>query len=146
MRDLAIRLFNSKAVRYLFTAGTATIVDVSIYFLAYNYLFHKANLELFNIIIGAPSLALAVSFSCGLITNFTLTKVFVFNGSNLKSSSQFGRYALVAILVFISNYYLMNFLIKVLGWYPTLSRGFSAISIGVLSFMTHKTFTFRIKE
>jgi putative flippase GtrA len=146
MKELYQKLYHSKPFRYLATAGIATVVDVSVYFVMFNYIIKKTNLEIGELIIGAPTLSLILSFTCGLMTNFFLTKNFVFDNSDLKSSSQFIRFVVVAIAVFISNYYLMNFLIKVMDWYPTLSRGFSAISIGVLSFLTHKTFSFRTKN
>lgn len=145
MKALAIRLYQSRPFRYLVTAGIATVVDVVVYFLVFNYLLRKANIDISSIVVGAPTASLIISFSCGLVTNFLLTKNFVFSNSDLKSSVQFGRFVIVAIAVFISNYYFMNFLIKVLDWYPTIARGFSAITIGVLSFITHKAFSFRIK-
>lgn len=143
MRALAIRLFNSKAVRFLFTAGAATVVDVAVYFIFFNFILVKADLLLFGKTLSAPSVSLVISFSCGLITNFFLTKNFVFKGSDLRSGVQFGRFVLVAIGVFFLNYYFMNTLINVFGWFPTIARGFSAITIGVLSFMMHKMFSFR---
>jgi putative flippase GtrA len=146
MKALAIKLYNSKAIRYLITAGVATVVDVIVYFSVFNFLFHKEDLHIAALTIGAPSASLVFSFACGLFTNFMLTRHFVFTTSELKSSVQFGRFVLVAVAVFISNYYLMNFLIKVLDWYPTIARGFSAVTIGVLSFITHKAFSFKIKE
>lgn len=145
MKDIAIKLLRSKPFRFLMTAGIATMVDVTVYFIVFNFILQKTNIEFGETIVGAPTISLLCSFNCGLITNFLLTKNFVFNQSDLKSSVQFGRFVLVAIAVFFSNYYLMNFLIKGLGWYPTLSRGFSAITIGVLSFLSHKTFSFKTK-
>lgn len=146
MKAIALKLFRSKAVRYLFTAGVATVVDVAIYFVVFNFILEKNDITSPWIVIGAPTFSLCVSFSCGMTTNFLLTRFFVFSGSDLKSGSQFFRYAMVAIAVLISNYYLMSLLIKGLHWYPTIARGFSAISIGVLSYLTHKTFSFRIKD
>ncbi len=145
MKELTRKLYYSKPFRFLITAGVATVVDVCIYFVMFNFILAKNNITAGSYVIGAPTLSLMISFSCGLVTNFMLTKTFVFKSSDLKSSSQFGRYVMVAVLVFISNYYLMNFLIKVLEWYPTIARGFSAISIGVLSFLTHKSFSFKSK-
>jgi putative flippase GtrA len=146
MKEIILKLYNSKAVRYLITAGVATVVDVAVYFIVFNFLFRKIDLHIGGVVIGAPSASLALSFSCGLFTNFMLTRNFVFKESEVKSSVQFGRFVLVAVAVFFSNYYLMNFLIKVLDWYPTIARGFSAVTIGVLSFMTHKAFSFKIKS
>jgi putative flippase GtrA len=40
----------------------------------------------------------------------------------------------------------MTFLIRELNWYPTLARTFSACSIGILSFLIHKSFSFKIRK
>jgi len=147
MSALILKLYHSKAIRYLFAAGIATVVDVTVYYSIFNYLLEKQNLQLTqSFIIGAPTVSLACSYSCGLVTNFLITKNFVFKESELRSRSQFIRFLIVAFVVLIANYYFMNFLIKSLDWYPTIARGFSAVSIGVFSFMSHKAFSFRIKS
>jgi len=48
------------------------------------------------------------------------------------------------MVVLVANYFFMYFLINVLGWYPTLSRAVSAITIGVFSFVAHRVFSFKI--
>ena len=140
------KLVKSKAFGYLIAAGTATIIDVLVYYLVLNKLLHKNDLVVGSIVLGAPGVSLATSYSCGLITNFTITKLFVFTDSDLRTRHQFFRFVIVAIAVLFANYGFMKFLIDALGLYPTLSRAISALSIGVLSFMIHKAFSFQIKE
>ncbi len=134
-------------MRYFCTALTATSVDVFIYFLTYNYVIWKNDLPLTeHLTIGAPTIALMVSFCFGLATNFTLTRKFVFTKSDLRIRHQFMRYTSVALGALVLNYFLMNFLIKEFKWYPTLSRATAAVCIGVISFAVHKTFSFTIKN
>ncbi len=146
MIKFTIRVLNLKVVRYFFSAASATVVDVGIYFLAFNYIYHKEDIHLSFYTFSAPTASLALSYTCGLITNFFLTKNLVFKESDLKGHHQFLRFVLVAIGVLFLNYVLMNFLIRQLHWYPTISRAFSAVSIGVLSFIVHKTFSFRVSN
>ena len=70
----------------------------------------------------------------------------MFKDSDLKTYHQFLRFVLVALLVLGLNYLLMNFLIRELHWYPTIARAVSAIGIGGLSFVVHKTFSFRVSN
>jgi putative flippase GtrA len=70
----------------------------------------------------------------------------VFTNSDLKTWHQFLRFVLVALGVLALNYGVMTFLIKHFEWYPTIARAVSAISIGALSFMVHKTFSFRVSN
>lgn len=137
----------SKVLRYFLSAGVATLVDVSMYFIAFNYIYEKIDIQVFNsFTISAATASLLLSYTMGLITNFLITKFLVFHESDLETHKQLFRYVLVAILVLVLNYLLMRFLIRNLEWFPTVARAVSAISIGVLSFIIHKTFSFRVSK
>ncbi len=141
------KLFHSKVFRYFISAGIATVVDVSVFYLSYNYLFRKQPVSFTEqLVFAAPTLSLVLSTSCGVTTNFLITKIFVFHESTLKTHKQIFRYVLVAMFVLGLNYLLMTFLIKQLDWYPTIARTFAALSIGVLSFLIHKYFSFRVNN
>ena len=137
-------LLKSKIIRYLISAGLAAWVDVVVYFVSFNYLYKKEDIDIFGFYtVSAPTASLILSYTIGLLTNFTLTKFLVFKESELETHKQLFRYVMVAILVLILNYFLMSFLIRQLEWYPTLARAVSAVSIGVLSFVVHKSFSFK---
>lgn len=137
----------SKVLRYFLSAGVATLVDVSMYFIAFDYIYEKIDIQVFNsFTISAATASLLLSYTMGLITNFLITKFLVFHESDLETHKQLFRYVLVAILVLVLNYLLMRFLIRNLEWFPTVARAVSAISIGVLSFIIHKTFSFRVSK
>jgi len=142
MRQRIQKTLQSRFVLYLFAAGTATLVDISMYFVAYNFIFEKGSVQLGKYILSAPSLALVISYSCGLLVNFSLSKFLVFRESEVKTHKQFFRFVMVAICVFIANYYLLNFLVHILNWFPTMARAVSALLIGVLSYLSHKAFSF----
>ncbi len=143
---LSKHLLKLKVVRYFFAAITATLVDVSMYFVAYNFILRKQDWDLSFITITAPTISLGISFCFGITTNFTLTKLFVFKESDLRTRYQFIRYVMVALAMLFLNYILMSVLIRQFDWYPTPSRAFAAISIGVLSFTLHKFYSFRVSN
>ena len=139
------KLLNSKVFRYFISAGIATWVDITIYFLAFNYIYQKSDIDMFGMVtVSAATASLILSYTCGLITNFLITKFMVFKESDLETHKQLFRYVLVAIVILGFNYVMMSFLIKKLEWYPTIARATSALTIGVLSFVIHKTFSFRV--
>ncbi len=146
MIKFTYRILNLKVVRYFFSAASATVVDVMIYFLAFNYLYHKKDIHLPYYTLSATTASLMISYSCGLLTNFFLTKTLVFKESDLKGHHQFLRFLMVALGVLLLNYFFMRFLIRQMEWYPTIARAFSAVSIGLLSFVVHKSFSFRVSE
>jgi putative flippase GtrA len=144
---LTQRVLKLKVVRYFFSAASATVVDVMVYYYAFNFIYQKENIEFFGVYtFSAPTASLMLSYTCGLMTNFFMTKNLVFKESDLKGYHQFLRFVLVAIGVLGLNYVLMNFLIRSLYWYPTIARAVSAITIGGLSFVVHKSFSFRVSN
>jgi len=145
IKDLFFFFLSIKAVRYFFAAGIATLVDVLMYYVIYNFVLHQQPFEAWGwLVLKAPTFALICSYSSGLVTNFGISRIWVFTESELKGHHQFFRFILVALVVLVANYFFMYFLIRVLDWYPTVSRGISAITIGLFSFLAHKTFSFKI--
>ena len=138
-------LWCHRAIRYFFAAGAATVVDVLVYYLVLNKFLHQKSLDFLGLyIFKAPTVSLITSYSAGLLTNFTLTKLFVFTESEGATRWQLLRFSSVAFTVLIANYFFMYFLINYLGWYPTISRAISAITIGFFSFAAHKFFSFKM--
>ena len=130
-------ILNSKVFRYFISAGIATVVDITVYFIAFNYIYQKSDIDLFRVYtVSAPTASLILSYSMGLITNFMITKFLVFNDSELATHQQLLRFVLVALFILVLNYFFMHFLINNFGW--------SAISIGMLSFIIHKSFSFKV--
>lgn len=134
-------IFKQRFVKYLIAAGTATIVDIVVYTILFNTLGESRKF-----------FCLINSYSCGLVTNFLISKYFVFPESGLNSSSQFVRFAAVAVVVLIANYYMMlglEWLIPFpsflsIAFKPLLIRGLSAALIAFVSFYTHKLFSFDV--
>jgi putative flippase GtrA len=142
--ELIKSLLRNKVVRYFFSAGTATVVDVGVYFTTYNYVLRKTDIPFIGpLVLTAPMLSLVVSYSCGLVTNFVITRWLVFSESDLRKRDQLFRFIQVALFVLFLNYLFMKLLVQGLEWYPTISRITSALSIGVLSYLFHKNYSFK---
>jgi putative flippase GtrA len=134
IKDLFYFFLSLKAVRYFFAAGIATLVDVAVYYMVFNHVLHQQSFEAGDwLVLKAPTFALICSYSSGLVTNFGISRLWVFTESELSGHHQFIRFILVALVVLIANYFFMYFLIRVL-----------AITIGLFSFLAHKTFSFKI--
>ena len=139
------KIFQSKIFRYFISAGIATWVDVTVYFIAYNYIYQKSDINLFDkVTVSAATASLILSYTMGLMTNFLITKFLVFKESELETHKQLFRYIIVALVILVLNYSMMQVLIRHLEWYPTIARAVSALTIGVLSFVVHKTFSFKV--
>lgn len=145
IRTAPKKAYNSKAIRYIFSGGTATVVDVACFFLVYHYILNQEDLNIAHISIGAHIASLCISFIAGLVTNFLITKYFVFKESNIRGREQFVRYILVAAITFVGNYFMMKLLVEVFNVWPTFARLIAVGSIALLSFRLHKVFTFKVR-
>lgn len=145
LKSVSSNAMQMKSVRYILSGGVATGVDVFMFFIMINYILQKNDLIFGRVHVSAHIAALCVSFTLGLITNFLITKYFVFNESNIKGREQFLRYILVAAITFVGNYFIMKILVEVFDVWPTFARLIAVGTIAVLSFRLHKVFTFKVK-
>lgn len=145
LRTASKSAMEHKGIRYIISGGTATGVDVVSFFIIFNYILEKENLHFGHVQIGAHIASLCVSFTLGLITNFLITKYFVFNESNIRGREQFLRYMMVAVVTFFGNYFMMKLLVEVFNVWPTMARLIAVGTIAVLSYRLHKVFTFKVK-
>ncbi|MCO4294383.1 GtrA family protein [Solitalea sp. MAHUQ-68] len=142
---LSKKVFENKTFRFLVSGGTATLVDIALYRVFYYYILEQQSVNFLGSVISAHTAALCVSFTAGFITNFLISKFFVFNNSNLGTRVQLFRYALVAAINFSANYFLLKLFVEFMHLEPTLSRAFSAMIVAIMSFLLGKYFAFRVK-
>lgn len=133
-------------MRYLFAAGIATLVDMAVFTLMMFLLKDSLSTVLIKFV------ALSISYSCGLVTNFWISKRFVFVESDLNTKTQFTRFTLVALIVFVANLGMIQLLYAFVPFPSALPdevknlvfRGFSAGLIAFVSFTIHKLFSFEV--
>lgn len=138
--------------RYLVAAGVATLVDIGSYALLMEYMLEG----MYFGIVSARTVGLVSSYGLGLVTNFLISKYYVFTESESKAFGQFARFTMVAIIVFFANMYFMKLLYylyaawELTAFHPDfvsehlLIRTVSAGTIAIFSFMSHKLFSFRV--
>lgn len=114
---------------YLFTGGTATIVDVLIF-----SILTKASLWYVS--------ALCVSGFMGLTTNFWLSRRYVFGIYWKNSVVQYAVFTTVALNSLLANLGLLHLLIDEVHWDATFARLVSAACVALLSFTGHKLYSF----
>lgn len=139
------KVVQSKLMRFFLSAGVGLIVDATVYFLVYNFFFHKEDLTIGGVTITGDVTSLVISFTCGVTTNFLITKYLVFTESELATYRQFLRFAIVAVVGFFANLLVLKLLVIYLQIYPPLARIIAACSLGIASYFIHRAFTFNIK-
>jgi protoporphyrinogen oxidase/putative flippase GtrA len=122
---------SSQFLKYLFTGGTATIVDAVIYKILVD--------------IAVPyKVALAISFIFGLTSNFWLSRRYVFGIYWQNWLVQYIVFATVALNSLLANYGVISILVEDLGWNSKglETRFVSAACVAILSFTGHKLYSF----
>ena len=143
-RVLEHKLLKNQVFRFVFSAGIGFLVDVSAFYLFYHNLLTQHTYQIFSYTVRNSTLSLAISFFMGVLVNFLITKFLVFNESQSKSSKQFIRFALVAVIGFFANLAVVKFLIQTFGIYPPLARIMAALSLFFASYFIHKVFSFSL--
>lgn len=121
----------SQFVGYLFTGGFATVIDVFVFSIL-------VKLGMWYV------LALCVSSSFGLTTNFLLSRRFVFGVYWRNALVQYGVFTVIALNSLLANLGLLQLLINELGWDATTARLVSAACVALISFTGHKLYSFSL--
>lgn len=140
------KFLKRRLLRFFLSAGIAAIADFVMYFIMINFVLEKSTINVFGRIFKAHEFAFYISYSFGVLVNFTLTKFTVFNNSTLKSRQQFSRFVLIAFIGFYANYGLLKLFVELFGFIPTFSRILAALSLAFVSYYVHKLFTFSVNK
>lgn len=138
------KLVKNQAFRFVLSAGMGFLVDISAFHLFYHNIFEEKTYRVFSFTLGNYTLSLAVSFFLGVVVNFLITRYLVFKESKSKPSTQFIRFASVAILGYFANLAVIKLLIQTFHIYADLARVMAALSLFFASYFIHKVFSFSL--
>lgn len=123
-----MRLF----IGYVFFAGIAAFVDLGLLFSLTEF-------------IGLHYLTSAVlAYMCGMITNYSLNKVFNFKNKSKKIIQQFGLFVFVALIGLGLNQLILWLLVEFVGVWYMLAKLISISIVMFWNFYGHKKITFAI--
>ena len=134
----------NQVARFILSAGMGFLVDISSFYLLFNYLFTQKNYYPFGVRLNNTTVSLAVSFTLGVLVNFLINKYLVFKESETSAAKQFFRFALVATIGFFANLGMIAVFIRYFNMYPPLARPLSALSLFFASYFVHKFFSFSL--
>jgi putative flippase GtrA len=138
------RWFDVQTFRYLACGGSNTLLEIVVYFIAYNYILGKQPLILASWLIIAPHIAaFLISFSISFPLGFALSRYVVFQNSNLRGRVQLFRYAVLVAMCILLNYLLLKAFVEGCGFYPTPSKILTTAIVAVFSYVTQRSFTFK---
>ena len=129
--------------KYAASGGMNTALDIILYFVSYNFILHKENVELGFLTISPYIAAFFMSFIISFPTGFILAKYISFPGSFLRKRIQLFRYGLTVLGSIILNYIFLKIFVELCGWYPTPSKIMTTAIVILFSYLAQKNFTFK---
>jgi len=131
--------------RYGFTGGLNTAFDIFLYFIFYNYIFQKQNLDLLLITISPHIAAFVFVFPITFFLGFILAKYVTFTQSTLRGRKQLFRYGLTVTGSIVLNYVLLKLFVEYCNFWPTFSKILTTSIVVVYSYFMQKYFSFNSK-
>ena len=135
-----------KTYRYAVCGGGNLVLDTILYFIFYQFIFDKQNVDLHFVVLSSHIASLFFVFPITFVTGFLLNKHIAFKDSTLPSNVQFFRYFIVAMGAIILSYLSMKFFVDLLDFYPTPSKFITIFITVSYSYILQNKFSFKLVE
>jgi putative flippase GtrA len=141
---LGEKILKNQVIRFVLSAGVGFLVDISVFYLFFHNLFVQPTYDILFFTVRNYTLSFSISFFLGVLTNFLITRYFVFSESKSRPLKQFVRFVSVAIIGYFANLAVLKLFIQSLHMDPLIARPAAALSLFFLSFFIHKFFSFSL--
>lgn len=132
--------------RYGFTGGLNTAFDIFLYFIFYNFILNKQNLDFYFVTISPHIAAFLIVFPITFTTGFMLAKYVTFTQSTFKGKKQLFRYGLTVLGAIILNYLLLKFLVETCHLWATFAKILTTLIVVIYSYFVQRYFTFNVRK
>ena len=157
MKDLLVKIIDTfyfifkefmplKNYRYAVCGCSNLALDLLLYFIFYNFIFVKQNVDLGFITFSPHIASLFIVWPITFTTGFLLNKFIAFEDSRLQGTVQLYRYLLVAIGTMIISYFCIKFFVELLGVYPTPAKAITIVITVVFSYVLQVTYSFKVEK
>ena len=133
-----------KTYRYAVCGGSNLVFDICLYFIFYNFIFAKHNIDLYLVVLSPHIASLFFVFPITFITGFLLQKFITFEKSKLPWKVQIFRYFLVGMGALVLSYICMKILVDLFGFYPTPSKMLTVFVTVTYSYLLQNRFSFKV--
>lgn len=132
--------------RYAACGGGNTFLDIFVFFLSYNFILHKQDLNLGFIVFKPHIAAFIISFCVSFPTGFFLMRNIVFTQSTLHGRVQLFRYFVLVVICLLLNYVFIKLFVEQFHIYPTVAKMLTTVIVVSFSYLTQKNYTFKKTE
>lgn len=131
--------------RYAACGGFNTTLDILIFFVSYNFIFHKQVVHIGGIAISPHIASFLAAFCITFPVGFYLSRYVVFTESNMRGRIQLFRYFLLVLGCIALNYMFLKIFVEQLHIYPTVSKILTTVIVVTFSYLTQKHYTFKTR-
>lgn len=135
-----------KTYRYAACGGGNLAFDTVLYFIFFQFIFAKQNVDMYFFVFSPHIASLFFVFPITFVTGFLLNKYITFPDSQIPTRIQFFRYWVVGIGALLLSYAAMKFFVDYLKFYPTPSRFLTIIITVVYAYILQTRFSFKVNE
>jgi len=132
--------------RYAACGGGNVVLDICLYFISYNFIFKKQEVDLGFIAFKPHIAALLVSLCITMPVGFLLSKYVVWTESKIKGRIQLFRYLVIVAINILLNYGFIKLFVERLHFYPTIAKIVTTSLIITFSYLSQKHYTFKVKN
>jgi len=137
------KFFDKTTFRYAACGGLNTIFDIFLFFISYNFILHKQNLDLVYFVISPHIAAFLMAFMLSFPTGFALMRFIVFKESQLRGRVQLFRYFMMVCVSLLLNYVFLKTLVEYFHLFPTVSKLITTFFVIAFSYITQRNFSFK---
>jgi putative flippase GtrA len=129
--------------RYIATGGSNTLLDIILYFLVYNFVLDKHDIDLLVVTVSPHIGAFLVVFPLTFCTGFLLARYITFTESEIRGRVQLIRYMLSVAGAIVLNYIFLKLFVEYFDMWPTVAKIATTVIVVVYSYITQRFFTFK---
>ena len=133
-----------QSFRYAACGGANVALDITLFFIFYNFVFHKQIVHLGFIGFQPHIASFLLSFTITFPIGFLLSKYIVWSSSTLKGHVQLFRYFLIVMMNLLMNYFFIKVLVEYLFFYPTIAKMVTTVIVVTFSYISQKNYTFKV--
>lgn len=138
------RIVPPQTFRYAACGGLNMGLDLTLYFILYNFVLDKQIVHIGSLVAISPYIAaFLIVFPITFVTGFWMNRRIAFHSSPLRGRVQLFRYLISVCGSILLNYICLKIFVEGFGFYPTPSKAVTTVITILYSYAMQKYFSFR---
>lgn len=131
---------------YMACGGLNLVFDMSVFFVAYHYIFHAQNFRTPFFTFSPHIAALFFAFSCSTPTGFLMSRYVVWTNSVVRGRRQIINYLSVVALCVVMNIGFLKFFVEEFHFYPLPARLLTSVIVVTTSYFLQRFYAFKVHK